>query len=522
MKRRECLIKVLLTALLLSGCSVKEEPINGKVLFPEIPSYSSLLNAGYEKAGSQNQSVENPPVHVYISNTANMGSFVFSEDQGFQADSHLINLLRGIHDMGIIYGKTSYYTLQKEEDMEIYPRWTRYQTESESLLDICLYKDFLKPEFYLDQNESDESQPLSLLYGSADGEWDPENINLVITDMTERNMEPENLAKRIRDMCQENRCDAYLLVFQPEYYGTVKVPKPNNPEILIEKRVEGTRPCYLMITGPSYYLEKYMDSFLNCLESLQLRAGEDFQQIRFYMGQEKTEILPNQITFIEDLEDEKAYEKGNVQVSKSINSYESGEKEAEVPELRFFYKPEKNTIKAEMDWNVHFKVSLNIPAGKQLHNYGEKIQCFQLKHSAERKQGKEKKTWGQWVEAEDFEVEKNILFFSSGNENKTEYADIRLSGNSELLSAEPESLPQVLLIIVTITYTEKRPYKMPEWVERYNAVSEEDCGWKTYGLEKVFEILFGCEAEGKETKTIFLERTYGEIPILIIRQEECP
>lgn len=126
------------------------------------------------------------------------------------------------------------------------------------------------------------------------------------------------------------------------------------------------------------------------------------------MGQEKTEILPNQITFIEDLEDEKAYEKGNVQVSKSINSYESGEKEAEVPELRFFYKPEKNTIKAEMDWNVHFKVSLNIPAGKQLHNYGEKIQCFQLKHSAERKQGKEKKTWGQWVEAEDFEVEKNV------------------------------------------------------------------------------------------------------------------
>ena len=63
---------------------------------------------------------------------------------------------------------------------------------------------------------------------------------------------------------------------------------------------------------------------------------------------------------------------------------------------------------------------------------------------------------------------------------------------------------------------------MPEWVERYNAVSEEDCGWKTYGLEKVFESLFGCEAEGKETKTIFLERTYGEIPILIIRQEECP
>ena len=40
--------------------------------------------------------------------------------------------------------------------MEIYPRWTRYQTESESLLDICLYKDFLKPEFYLDQNESDD------------------------------------------------------------------------------------------------------------------------------------------------------------------------------------------------------------------------------------------------------------------------------------------------------------------------------------------------------------------------------
>lgn len=45
MKRRECLIKVLLTALLLSGCSVKEEPINGKVLFPEIPSYLSFVNS---------------------------------------------------------------------------------------------------------------------------------------------------------------------------------------------------------------------------------------------------------------------------------------------------------------------------------------------------------------------------------------------------------------------------------------------------------------------------------------------
>ena len=89
MKRRECLIKVLLTALLLSGCSVKEEPINGKVLFPEIPSYSSLLNAGYEKAGSQNQSVENPPVHVYISNTTNMCSFVFSEDQGDRKSTRL-------------------------------------------------------------------------------------------------------------------------------------------------------------------------------------------------------------------------------------------------------------------------------------------------------------------------------------------------------------------------------------------------------------------------------------------------
>lgn len=498
MKKWRCLVKIFLTALLLVGCRQNGEPVNAEISFSEVPDYSYLLRADPEETDSLNRERDYPPVHVYMSNTANMRYFVFSGDQELQVDSHLVNLMCGIHDMERVYGKTSYYTLQKSEDPEMLPIWTKYQT-GEGMEER---PDFLKPGFYLDQKESDEAQPLSMLYGMGEGEWSPENINIVITDMAERNMELEDLAKRIRDMCQENRCDAYLLVFQPEYYGKAIVPKPKNPEILIEKKVEGTRPYYLMITGPSYCMEKYMDSFLNCLRSLQLTDGEDFQKIRFHMGQEETKILPDQITVLKDAED------GN---ASGIIYDEKGEKESGVLELRFACRPDKDMANVQKDWGLHFKVSLDMPAEKYISNYGEKIQCYQLKQSAGGT--KEDLDSGQWIKIEDSKVKEEIRCSSSS-------VDIRLSGSSELLHTEPELESQVLLIILTITYKEEHPYKMPEWVECYNSVSEEDCGEKTYGLEKLFEILFGCEWEQEEMKTISLERTYGEIPILIFEQEE--
>lgn len=121
MKKWRCLVKIFLTALLLVGCRQNGEPVNAEISFSEVPDYSYLLRADPEETDSLNRERDYPPVHVYMSNTANMRYFVFSGDQELQVDSHLVNLMCGIHDMERVYGKTSYYTLQKSEDPEMLP-----------------------------------------------------------------------------------------------------------------------------------------------------------------------------------------------------------------------------------------------------------------------------------------------------------------------------------------------------------------------------------------------------------------
>ena len=530
MKRWKRLSGLILTGFLLASCGEKEISADPDILFPETPDYSYLLHTSLGETNSHNQDMKKPFVNVYISNTRNMRYFALNEDENPLVNSPLENLIYSIQDMERIYGKTSYYTLQKKEDTEMVLEWRRYKpgtglgSEAERETDVDadtetktgIYEDFLLPEFYLTQEESDDVRPLSRLYGAANKEWEPSNINIVITDLAERNMEVAVLAKQIRSMCQKNNCDAYMLVFQLECSGMVKVPKPEAPDILIEKKVETTRPCYVMVTGPSFYLDQYMDSFFSCMENVQLRDGEKFHQIEFHIGRKETRILPEQINGFLSEEDKSAFGEKNFGIYKNIidigSAEDVSEEKYENPELRFSYALE-NTMEQENDWRLDFKVLLKKPVEDHMGEYGGTIRCYQLKQTYKENGDTEKLLDSlQWEETEDSPVEECIRFSSSYG---TENAYIRLSGKPRLKQEAPVSERKLLLVIITITYTEIHPYRMPEWADDYIAVSEEGCGQKTYGLEKLFQILFGCENGQTEDKAVPLETIYGEIPILI-------
>ncbi len=387
MNRKRGIILLFLTVVFLMSCSTghKEADADPVVVFPD---YSNLLQMGSQEPPGKMDDGYRLPVQVYMDNTGSMQAFIFAEDVSISVDPKFVHLMRALRDMERTYYRTCYYTIQQNEQTGGIRDWMAY--------DGSVYEDFQKPEFYFswkkESTDGNVNGPLSLLYFNRNGRGlNPEYINIVMTDLAEQNVNNTQLAEEIQKMCAGGNCLAYMLAFQFEYHGTAQVPDPDKMNDIIEARVDGPRPYYVILTGPSRYMEPYMEGFLTCLENLQLQEGTDF-----YMASTKLEwnmetLDKDSITFNEmaDYDAIKEEKKTGEPSEHSKNLRRFSETDTlfdrtpfNAP-FAFYYRKLDSISKDQYDWRLNFQIPLASEEEDSDIEYSLDIACYSLSPAEE-------------------------------------------------------------------------------------------------------------------------------------------
>lgn len=532
-KIKSC-VMILFTAILVSGCSVMggSGSVKGYVL-EKFPDYRELLQADIVHSSSvEKEEQAILPVRVYMDNTGSMQAYIFDDDMNCHADPKFVRLMRAFRDMERIFYETSYYTINQNEQTGMVREWLEY--------DGSVYQDFEDPEFYFSWKKEDADGnlygPLSMLYLEK-GKLDPGYINIVTTDLAEQNVNNTYLAQQIHQLCSDNGCDAYMMAFRFEYHGTAEVPDPDKLNEIIPGRVDGPRPYYVIFTGPSQYMDIYIKRFIKCLEGLQLYEGKDF-----YLSTSKLEwddsvmdqetIVFEEAASFDQIIEEK--ETGEISgLSKNIRRYEDGEdlfdKETGKGLFAFhYYKDESKSIpKEQSDWRLNFQIPLPDTGKDDLIEYSlskayytpvqAEEETLPLDENTENggqneiasTESEQKKLKWEEIKKPTFDVEIESILEDENDKTPSSYC-VRLSGKPD------ENLEMdCTLMMITITQTERIPYKEPSWVKEFDTGLGEDYFQRTYNLSGFYDILFGSGYFKNRNENLESEHIYAEIPVLI-------
>lgn len=528
MKKVFNLLLAVLGILMLSGCQ-KERRF--EVSNSPLPDYSHLLQGGSVQRPTLEENEEYElPVRVYMDNTGSMQAFIFDEDMKCNADPSFVRLMRSFRDMERVYYKTCFFTIC--QDAAGKRDWYEYGAG--------VYDDFQKPEFYFSwlktHDDGNPNGPLSLLY-LEDGGLDPAYINVVMTDLAEQNVNNTQLAQEIQKMCMDNDCEAYLFAFWFDYHGNAQVADPNRMNDIIERRVDGKRPYYVIITGPARHIETYIDGFLSCLDGQQMHEGIDFYLASSRLEWNDTILNPENIIFSEtaSYEDIKEETKTGIpsELSKNIQLRQEpglmpGEKKDSG--FRFFYEKTEGASKKQNDWRLNFQIPLEDFENPNI-EYSIAVRCYYPElifdesesapdhsNAAENDDSQtndqdstEKSPVYEWreVPAPHFMMDVEQLQVKDSGQPQEVY-QIHMTGRPD-----PRQEEDSVLLIFTVTKKETMAYSVPSWLSDFDSGNGDDYFQKTYNLKGFYDVLFGYRSlrtkDGEITSTL----TYAEIPILI-------
>lgn len=524
-------------AFLIGGCSAKT--MTTSISDTEVlPDYRPLLQLdSLSSSGSQEDNGEGqiPSVRIYMDNTGSMQAFIFDETMKCQADPKFVRLMRAFRDMERIFSETSYYTIHQNEHTDEIRDWLEYEGS--------VYQDFEKPEFYFSWKNNDKdgnnNGPLSLLYLDK-GNLDPKCINIVMTDLAEQNVNNTQLAHQVHQMCSENRCDAYMLAFQFDYHGNAEVADPDRLNEIISKRIDGPRPYYVIFTGPSQVMDRYMEQFLTSLESLDLKEGTDFYLAESKLEWDesilnKEEILFQNTASYDDIKQE--IETGEIsELSKNISSYEEPktlfDEESDDGLFAFYYHKEKSLSKKQNDWRLNFQIPLSNQGKNTAIQYNIDQAYYILVPETNEEPDKEAeeshaddsdtketgleisetKTAGlKWKQIEKPIFTEEIQIIPDNNTDGSRKAcSVKLSGKPD---KDLES--DALLMILTITQEEESLYEEPDWVDSFDTGWGDDYFQRTYNLSGFYDVMFGSGYLTTNDGKLISRHIYAQIPILI-------
>ena len=532
---KPCMI-LFSAAFLLGGCLVKANvaQMNAEQVFPD---YRPLLQSdSTEGPWEEISQTQLPSVQVYMDNTGSMEGFIFNEImEDDHADFKFVQMMRAFREMERIFYETSYYTIQQNEQTEGIRSWLKYEEG--------IYHDFSKKEFYFswknNSKDGNTNGPLSLLYLDKGG-LDPGCINIVMTDLAEQNVNNTHLAQEIYKMCSQNKCDAYMLAFQFDYHGEAEVADPDQLNGIISKRVDGLRPYYVIFTGPSQYIDQYMEQFLTVLSHFQLCEGRDFHLAKSKLEWDKSVLDKERVVFqkaaaYSDIK--KEIQSGMAsELSKNICSYEEPDglfdNKADDRLFAFFYQKEEGVSQKYNDWRLNFQIPVSsagkntaieyridqvyyIPAWvgteKPEKGEGENIAKKTDDEKAELKASETEPAELQWKQIEKPVFDESIEWISEDGANAQQKSvSVKLSGRP---GKELET--DTVLMILTITQEEEIAYKKPDWIDSYDTGLGDDYFQKTYNLSGLYDVLFGSGYLTPKNGKLVSSHIYAQIPILI-------
>lgn len=523
------------TAFLIGGCSGKPNVTltdSGQAL----PDYRPLLQL--DQPGSEwedRNQTQLPPVRIYMDNTGSMQGFIFDEIMNDNhVDPKFVHMMRAFREMENTFFKTSCYTIHQNEQTGGIRNWLEYEGS--------IYHDFNYKEFYFswtnDDDDGNVNGPLSLLYLDK-GDLDPGCINIVMTDLAEQNVNNTQLAQEIYKMCSKNGCDAYMLAFQFDYHGEAEVADPDRINGIISKRIDGPRPYYVIFTGPSPYIDRYMEQFLTFLNYFQLYENKDFYLAKSKLEWDESVLDKKDVVFQKAAtydEIKQEIQGGAVsELSKNIRPYEEPEGlfdgKADNRLFAFYYQKEDGVSKKYSDWRLNFQIPVSnagknaaieysmdqayyIPAWSGMEET-ENSEAESITEQADVETADEKDS-GRPAEMQWQQTEKPIFDESiewvSGSE-----ADAQQKSISVKLSGKPnkELETDTVLMILTVIQEEEIAYKKPDWISSFDTGLGDDYFQKTYNLSGFYDVLFGSGYLTTKNGKLVSSHIYAQVPILI-------
>ncbi|WP_455619078.1 hypothetical protein [Eisenbergiella sp.] len=540
---------IVLFALLLCGCGESENSGGSTLPFPN---YGTVLEQNEETSAYTWAGEAVIPARIYFDNTGSMEGFTFDENFGRRPDPSYLALIRCLRDMNRLQDAV-YYTIDRYQQ-----RWVEYEGS--------VYQDFAADGFHVGWNET-EAGPLTSLF--FEGGLDAGYVNVILTDLAEQNLNNTKLAQQIQKLCEEEDCAAELFVFSFEFHGNTQVPNPDQISNMLDERVDGKRPYYMLITGPEQYVAKYRKELVELLAGQQLTEGKDYFTATSRLSVNEIKADVSDVVFepfadyeemkalysmkdktdgggkkyggknnAEDLDPEETLqaESINTRPSKNLIPYNNVSQlfEGTLPTqiAAFQYRKAEGVPEKMGDWELNFYVPLsdgknpNITYTCDYRIYrlsGENEDSTQETETEEgRKQEEEKLR--EWVADGNSRVEITQEITEEYEGAMPEYPTaVFFSCKDKPAEKGHSPREKEILIIFKIMREERVPYERPEWLSLFDTSSSDepdDYFRHTYNLIGFYDILFGYRNKRMEDDTLRFVSSYAEIPVLITDLKE--
>lgn len=255
----------------VSGCGNEEKLPEGPYDLPDWVSQKAK-----EEESKENTEIK---VDCYFDNTMTTKGFILDESgkKDKNASPEYIKFMRSMRDVLKMYDESSFYTLQKDDNQEL--DWEKTNLDK-------AFEQYNTDKFY---NEG-KLKAGSLYYQEFKND---ENINVIVTDLTEVNVSSLELSNRLNQtLLSKSGYGVYMLAFRFPYNGYGYFTKGTE---VVQEKISVDKPLYVIATGKSNQLKEFMKEFSKKLKQQGMEDGSDYYEISYIPGDVVEFVNPEDI-----------------------------------------------------------------------------------------------------------------------------------------------------------------------------------------------------------------------------------
>lgn len=509
MKKRILILLIfIVNILLVGGCSRGKKVPEGPY---EIPDWVLEKMEGEKKEEDLGVSID-----FYFDNTMTTKGFILDKSgkKDKNASPEYISFMRSTRDILKTYSESNFYTLQKDDNQELDWKKTNLDDAFERYNTNWFYKE-------------GKQQAGSLYYQEFKND---ENINVIVTDLTEVNVSSMELSNRLNQtLLAKPGYGVYMLAFRFPYNGYGYFTKDTE---VVQENISVDKPLYVIAAGKADVLDEFIHEYCKKLKQQGMEEGSDYYTISYIPGDPVEQVEPEDILTQLGIGEKNGMVKKpewqennwNIDLSvKKIDEYHINEVFKTTDKLSLFaYQFEKKDKAGSRRLLINYFIPLNIEE-QELENLSyiivtdkqkssnEKIQaiydqwdCMKYSYLTAKENetdetGKEDANGYEWKNLEPIEFNKEIKInadiIKKGEKIfdliETEETSERLKKNYEKtelkvadtnylrVQVEGIQMPaelsgETVVFNIPIYLYIERNIKIPEWIEEFSTDKEKD------------------------------------------------
>ena len=221
-----------------------------------LPAWVSDLIEQHGDLDDDKKAVDDYNVNFYFDSTVSMAGYAGIAGNTINPVGDKFTLLmNAFRDTNRMFNSNTFYKIGIEGGS---PSWV----ENSAGFADCRTAGFYA---YGDEyNSLNSVGPLSLLFFQNNSKFNPDEVNIISSDLAEQNVNLTNLAEKLqKNVLSKPGYTVYLLAMKMPFSGLASYTNPNSNALESQVIDVQDRPLYFIITGPSKAVEFYYTEFCN-------------------------------------------------------------------------------------------------------------------------------------------------------------------------------------------------------------------------------------------------------------------